>query len=94
MCFPILGADFLKHYNLLVDVKRQRVYHAADSLLVATVATDNYATLRDTFKDVFQGKLGATKAPAKHPVRHYIKTTGPPVYARFRRLALDRLAAA
>ena len=93
-CFPILGADFLKHYKLLVDVKRQRVYHTADSPLVATAATDDYATLRDTFKDVFQGKLGVTKAPAKHPVRYYIKTTGPPVCARFRRLAPDWLAAA
>ena len=83
VCFPILGADFLKHYDLLVDVRWQKLYHATTSQLAATAAADDYATLKQTFKGVFQGKLGATKGPAKHPAKHYIKTTGPPVYVRF-----------
>ena len=94
VCLPILRADFLKHYDLLVDVRRQKLYSATTSQLVVTAAADDYATLKQTFKGIFQGKLGATRAPAKHPVKHYIKTTGPPVYERFRHLAPDRLATA
>ena len=94
MCLPIIGVDFLKHYDLLVDVRWQKLNHTTTNQLAATASADDYATLKQTFKGVFQGKLGATKAPAKHPVKHYIKTTGPPVYARFQRLAPDRLAAA
>ena len=94
VCLPILGADFLKHTDLLVDVRWQKLYHSTTSQLAATATADDYATQKQMFKGVFQGKLGATKAPAKHPVKYYIKTTGPPVYVRFRRLAPDRLAAA
>ena len=32
--------------------------------------------------------------PVKHTVTHHIKTTGPPIYARARRLAPDRLRVA
>ena len=78
VCLPMLGAAFLKHYDLLVDVRRQKLYRATTSQLSATAVADDYATLKQTFKGIFQGKLGATRATAKHPVKHYIKTTRPP----------------
>ena len=53
VCLPILGADFLKHYDLLVDVRRQKLYCATTSQLAATAAADDYATLKQTFKGVF-----------------------------------------
>ena len=93
MCFPILGADFLHHYDLMVDMKRQRLLQPATGASI-TGATDDYSLLKHCFRDVFQLQLRARKAPAKHHVKHFITTTGSPVYARFRRLAPDRLKAA
>ncbi|XP_029644577.1 uncharacterized protein LOC115218783 [Octopus sinensis] len=55
---PILGADFLDKFDLLVDVRRRRV------------------------------------AKPLHSTRHFITTTGPPVFSRPRHLAPDRLKTA
>ena len=93
VCTPLLGADFLEHHDLLVDVKRRKIYPSPSQPAAAASTSDDYAELKKNFKDVFASTLRASKAPSKHHVRHFIKTTGPPVYARFRRLAPDRLAA-
>ena len=104
---PILGADFLAHYNLIVDVRRQRLLHASSlastpidtapgSLAThVTLLTDDYASLLQQYPDVFKPELRQQPhMPSKHGVFHHIKTTGPPVFARFRRLAPAKLAAA
>ena len=104
---PILGADFLAHHDLCVDVRRRRLLHApsltstpieaAHGALATqvTILDDAYAPLLQQFPDVFKPVLHKLPGvPSKHGVFHHIKTTGPPVFARFRRLAPAKLAAA
>ena len=103
---PLLGADFLSHYHLLVDVHRRRLVDAYtlssiaiasapdDLALHVTDATHPYNALRSEFPAVFRPELRpAPQSPPPHGVFHHIKTLGPPTFARFRRLPPDRLAA-
>ncbi|KRZ82123.1 Retrovirus-related Pol polyprotein from transposon opus [Trichinella sp. T8] len=73
---PILGADFLRHFNLLVDLKHQRLIDMTSwSFSNGLVKTSNTKTSK----------------PATHSIQHHILTHGPPVFARPRRLPPDRL---
>ena len=107
VCIPILGADFLAHFKLLVDMANHRLIDATslesipiaaapnDLALQATDPSDAYRSLLSSFPDVFKPVLRhQPHTAAKHDVRHHIKTSGPPVFARFRRLAPAKLAAA
>ena len=109
---PLLGADFLAHYGLLVDISRQRLINTEtfSSPLPLTTTTSpsdaeantcrpnhgTYETLIHEFSAVFKPELRHPNpgAAAKHGVYHHIKTTGPPVYSKFRRLSPDKLRAA
>ena len=101
---PILGADFLTAYNLLVDVKNRRLLDTLTQLstpaapvpgtsttLSAVREGDPYSSLLNSFPDLLQ-PYSATK-PVKHNVTHHIETTGPPVYSKSRRLPPHRLQA-
>lgn len=99
---PIIGADFLYHFNLIPDIARQTLLDSSTSLhshcmlgntkihSVKTVSGDSiYHQLLREFPNI-------TKPPRpdqeiKHSVVHHIQTTGPPVTAKARRLAPDRL---
>ncbi|KRY23942.1 Transposon Tf2-6 polyprotein [Trichinella patagoniensis] len=73
---PILGADFLRHFNLLVDLKHQRLIDMTSwTFSNGLVKTSNIKTSK----------------PATHSIQHHILTHGPPVFARPRRLPPDRL---
>ena len=97
--FPIIGMDFLQHYELLVDSSRHRLISSnhkisisgistdveSISLMVAT--TDNlsaYDILLKKFPELTQSDY--SKASLKHNVTHHIVTKGPPVAAKPRRL--------
>ena len=96
---PLLGADFLSHFSLVVDVARHRLLNT-DSftsvpLCISNIEEninllspdDNYSDIIKDFDNVFKPELRlAPGAPAKHGIQHYIKTTGPPVHSRYRRL--------
>ena len=100
---PILGADFLSHFNL-VDMARG---HLVDNLIHLTVQgiiykpstlsptmlprtpPDEFASVLSDFPALTQPQ--PTTSSPKHTVTHHIGTTGPPVTARARRLATDRL---
>ena len=101
---PILGADFLQHYGLVVDLKLRCLTDTTTSLRVTGVlaATSspspsllpcNPATVFDAivseFPSVTQPHL--TSMPMKHKVNHHISTLGPPVSARTRHLSPERL---
>ena len=103
---PILGADFLAAYHLLVDVRRKMIYPAADNggpkrplpqpepTQIASIQ-DDYSDLIKEFSEVFASDL--THRPSdktSHSVVHHIKTEGPPVYAKFRRLSPEKQSAA
>ena len=99
----ILGADFLSHFGLLVDVNRCRLVDATTHLHVHGIATQEpspHPTVpRPVPQDTFSELLGDFPSllrpppldqPVAHGVTHHILTKGPPVSARPRRLAPER----
>ena len=105
---PLLGADFLAHFNLLVDIAGRRLL-SSDTfstlpLLLAggrsqinssAYTTGPYSFLFDEFKDVVRAELKQVPgASARHGIFHHISTNGPPVHSRFRRLPPAKFQAA
>ena len=102
---PLLGADFLANFNLLVDVAGQRLLSTesftsmplqpADQMGITVVHSGPFSHLFDEFQDVFKTELKQNPNDiSKHGIYHHITTTGAPVYSRFRRLPPKKLAAA
>ena len=98
---PILGADFLQHFDLLVDMRNRKLLDPLTSLWtrgtaapgtsteLTTIRQDNeFASLLSGYPTLTQ-PYSATK-PVQHHVTHHIDTTGPPVFAKARRLAPER----
>lgn len=100
---PIIGADFIAHYGLLVDCKHKRILDGITSLYSpATLKTCDQASIKaisgnSEYHNLLKKFPDLTKPPGvhravKHSTVHYINTTpGPPVFCRPRRLAPDRL---
>lgn len=101
---PIIGADFLRHFALMVDVKRRLLHDIETRLTVQGISakgvqeapslpqvepTSQWTDILNEFPDVFRPT--SRDLPVKHTVTHHIETKGPPVFARPRRLAPDRL---
>ena len=101
---PLLGADFLRHSGLLVNVRGQQlvdpenysvtpleaVHNLCLNELIRTPPSDNcYARLLAEFPSITTPTFSS--AETKHGVQHHIPTTGPPVHARARRLAPAKL---
>ena len=103
---PIIGADFLIHYSLLVDLKRRCLRDMRTGLAIpATLSSIKPLSLNrvDTVQSNYTKLLGqfpeltrpTTKGePVKHGITHKIVTKGHPVFARPRRLAPDKLVTA
>ncbi|EFN72115.1 hypothetical protein EAG_00326, partial [Camponotus floridanus] len=103
---PIIGADFLAFYGLLVDLRNRRLVDQMTSLTVPgrcrrceepsirTVTGETlYHSLLRRYPDLTRPE-GRPKE-SKHDTRHFIETTpGAPVACKPRRLASDRLRAA
>ena len=104
---PILGADFLRHYGLLVDFHGRKLVDTHTQLRVQGIlsaqtspspsicpkhSSSPYFTLPSEFPTLTQ--VSSPDTPVLHNITHHIDTTGPPVSARPRRLAPDRLQAA
>ena len=103
----IIGADFLREYGLLVNMKRGSLMDMT-TLLQTKGTISNVVSLRpsfcpqqaDTEYDALLAEFPAVTKPClpphpvKHTVTHHINTCGPPVHARPRRLPPDRLRAA
>jgi cleavage and polyadenylation specificity factor subunit 1 len=100
---PILGADFLHSFDLLLDVKHKRIFSNTTSISALCTRALNglkhspisYISSQATkhpilkqFPQLFTQHNDCV--PVKHSVQHHIVTEGPPVYARPRRLAPDR----
>ena len=97
---PILGADFLRNFGLLVDMRKRRLIDTNTQLHIQGIlsadpspspsicpkdASNPYLTLLSEFSSLTQ---------VCSPDTTIKQTTGPPVSARPRRLAPDRLRAA
>ncbi|KAH9586005.1 hypothetical protein MS3_00007070 [Schistosoma haematobium] len=101
----ILGIDFLQHYELLVDSRRlQLIDTSSNSKFMGCEAHMNayrilgtFYSRDDKFHALFEKFPVITKPLEELPsvtnrVVHHIVTRGPPVTARPRRLAPDKLA--
>ena len=105
---PLLGADFLEHFGLLVDLKQKRLVDthtqlhiqcvlAQEPSLTPTVpggtATNDYQSLLSEFPEITKIH-NFDDCSLRHDVAHHIVTTGPPVSCRARRLSPERLKVA
>lgn len=99
----ILGADFLNRFNLLIDIKNKQLIDGVTKLSIIgeiTSSTDelNVSTLNknNKFSDILAQFPEITKpdlliSKPKHNVKHYITTSGKPVYSKARQLDPKRL---
>ena len=90
---PILGADFLRHYSLLVDMAQCKLSDGITHLQVHGLASGesslNLSLLSKTTGNAYEAILRDYPAvvqpldnqPPKHNVTHHITTSGPPVHA-------------
>nr|VZI45204.1 unnamed protein product [Spirometra erinaceieuropaei] len=103
----ILGADFLAAFDLLVDCRQSRLHDKTNNLTVRGISssdTSRHLAVLDPepenpFRQLLAKYPGLTRpnfnvSIPPHDVVHHIRTTGPPVFSRPRRLAPTRLAAA
>ncbi|GFY02104.1 transposon Ty3-G Gag-Pol polyprotein [Trichonephila clavipes] len=103
---PILGADFLHYFELVPDLrhkclrdlktKLQTTGHIKQAALHSVKTISSHETL---YHDLLKSYPSITRLPdptqpIKHNTVHFIKTNGPPVVAKPRRLAPDCLAIA
>ncbi|GFW50181.1 transposon Tf2-6 polyprotein [Trichonephila clavipes] len=97
---PIIGADFLKHFNLLIDLKKKKVggcgnfsFHflcfsnIVQPSILTVDANISFKNILSEYPDLSNPSL--ISKSASHGTVHHIITTGPPVTARPRRLHLN-----
>ena len=105
--YPILSNDFLAAHHLIVDPARRHVIHEPSHTVLSHPSSpspssppspflsnlDSYPSsirqLLTHYPTVFSTDLHAH--PPQHGVFHHIETTGPPVFAKARRLDPIRL---
>ncbi|XP_035205012.1 uncharacterized protein LOC118179965 [Stegodyphus dumicola] len=90
---PIIGADFLQKFSLLVDIKNRRLLDSITQL--SAVGSIGNATnfgiklisgnspfhkLLEQYPNVIRSVTG--KPTADHGIVHVIETTGPPIFAK------------
>lgn len=106
---PILGADFLNHFHLLVDLRRKRLIDS-NTRLTSQGTSSPYHSLhpiwslsmpnRSTYHSLLQQFPSIARLPTinnqtvLHDVTHRIITTGRPVHSKARRLHPERLKSA
>ena len=103
---PLLGADFIRHFGLLVDVRQNTLSDSTTTLCVfglspsPPLSSTEIMCVQKTGDSVYSQLLSEFPAvtqavssdrPVKHSVTHHIETTGPPTASRTRRLAPERL---
>lgn len=101
---PIIGADFLRFFDILIDLRRSKLIDNKTSLNVSAARTNKstcsiklisnglkYQEVLNSFKHI---TLSANARPTKTNTMHFIETEGPPVFARPRRLSPEMHAAA
>lgn len=106
---PILGADFLTHFGLLIDLSKRRILDSSTNLCASAVykkvSCDTvYSIAPDAANNNMYFKLlnsfptlvgtQHAKSSITNLVQHEIITRGQPVFALPRRLAPDKYAAA
>jgi hypothetical protein len=103
---PILGTDFLRHFQLVVDLAAGQLLDSTTMERFGPATTVDGSSLmanvkatppefRDLFSE-FQDVANPTGSipVSKHGVEHILETTGRPVTAKFRRLDPEKFQAA
>lgn len=102
---PIIGADFLKHFGLVVDLQNKRLIdrktNIAASANIISVFSPKISTIHkdSPCADILKNFMDITKPTPGGKVRktnvtHHIITKGPSVFERPRRLTGEKLNAA
>ncbi|KMQ86374.1 gag-pol polyprotein [Lasius niger] len=105
---PIIGIDFLKHFNLLVDVKNSCLIDGNTKLTsrgaipnIGILDSNISILLNDSDFDKILNCYPELTNPSEisnnfqnSPVYHYIETKGPPIFSKPRRLSPELLRAA
>ena len=104
MKHAIIGADFLHHFHLLVDMANSRLVDPLTRLQVNGILTaeaspspsipkppssDPFTAVLQEFPDLISPL--PKDRPTAHTITHHITTEGPPVHAHPRRLPPERL---
>lgn len=98
---PIIGADFLVNYKLLIDLSGRRLIDSETQMkVVGCISDSNQPTIKTIvddhpYIDLLEKYPSLTKPFSfkevpKHNVCHHIETSGAPVYSRARPLPPDR----
>ena len=106
---PLIGADFLRHFGLLVDVRNKRLVKTETYSSIPLRESDQKNSIPRSLHviaskvDKYSKLLGEfpsittpdfKRPTVKHGVSHFIPTRGNPIHGRVRRLPPDKLAAA
>ena len=103
---PIIGCDFIKYYDLLIDLKRNRLIDNTtgvvsqftspifcETLTIKTFNTaDPFADILKEFSDIT--RLSPYGSTTRSSITHKIDTTGQPVFCRPRSLSPEKLVVA
>ena len=103
----ILGADFLTHFQLNVNLHKKIIYKQSETIQCSTGPMPNFFQIyflqtskgNNQFKQLLQEYEDLTLPrnhlnAAKHKTVHYIRTEGQPVWAPARRLPANKRIAA
>ncbi|CAK9813145.1 Transposon Ty3-I Gag-Pol polyprotein [Anthophora plagiata] len=97
---PIIGADFLHFFNLLVDLRNKKLLDGStgisrnstiarsDEPTVSTI--DRNGTFNNLLKEYIEITRPTSRNNIKHDVFHHIETRGPPIAERARRLPPEK----
>ena len=100
---PILGADFFKKHDLLIDLAGRRLissdcvqFPLSESNKPLTLAglsiTNEFKEIIDEFPELLVPNFSSSAN--RHGVEHHIVTEGPPVHAKARRLDHEKMTIA
>lgn len=103
--YPIMSADLIHHYGLLVDLKQGRLTDPTTGLFdigiyapatITSISTVEKNTRFIKLMKKYPAILGSPSnhAPAVHATQHFMNTTGAPCAERVRPLRPDRLQTA
>ena len=103
---PIIGLNCLSYHDLIVDSRRRCLIHNPSKKIIKGMAVEQSIRFpivshlqRETqFSDILKQFPHLTSpvpySGVSHNVQHHIETSGPPCFARPRRLPPERLSAA
>lgn len=96
---PIIGSDFLHHYNLMVDVRGKQLIDRSTLKMITGVLATNKTPSIKAIQQPYEALLARfpnithlnNNKLIETPTEHHIITHGPPIHHKSRRLAPDKL---